>query len=109
MRDILAEVMEEEGYCTLRASNGREALEALEQAKRAELPCVILLDMMMPVLDGREFRAVQRQDTALADIPVVLLSAHIDGDKAAAELAAAQFLRKPVDVDALLQIVDHYC
>jgi CheY-like chemotaxis protein len=65
--------------------------------------------MMMPVMDGKEFRNVQRVDEALREIPVVVLSAHADATDLAEQMQAAGFLRKPVDLVTLLQTVEQFC
>lgn len=85
-----------------RAANGRLALDRLQQGLR---PSVILLDLMMPVMDGHEFRQAQRSDPALADIPVVVLSAQAVPDDVAAQLGATRWLKKPVDIADLLRAV----
>lgn len=108
-RTILEELVRDEGFGTLAASNGREALDQLEAAKQRALPCIILLDMMMPVLDGRGFRAAQQVDPELAEIPVVVLSAHVDAAEAAQTLRAAAFLRKPIDLHAVLAVIRRHC
>ena len=83
------------------AANGQEALDKLRQATRPAH--LILLDLMMPVMDGWWFRAAQKGDPALADLPVVLLSAHVDVRSAANLVAAVAWLKKPVDPRALLR------
>ncbi|HWX35745.1 MAG TPA: response regulator, partial [Steroidobacteraceae bacterium] len=72
-REALAEVLSRLGYEVQCAANGSEALELMRHSE--SLPGLILLDLMMPVMDGWEFRAQQRKDRALADVPVVVLSA----------------------------------
>mgnify|MGYP000892810154 FL=1 len=101
--EALAEALEDHGHTVIVAADGQEALDKLRAA--AVLPRLILLDLMMPVMDGWQFRAAQRQDANLAEIPVVLLSAHVDVRRAAGELGAIAWLRKPVDLQALLAIV----
>jgi CheY-like chemotaxis protein len=107
VRDAIAEVLEDCEYKALPASNGAEALERLRTAEPR--PCVILLDVMMPTMDGWAFRAVQRRDPAMKDIPVVLLSAHTDVKSAAAQMQVAGFLPKPVAIDKLLATVERFC
>ncbi|UJR86821.1 response regulator [Sandaracinus amylolyticus] len=109
VRELLAEIVEDEGFATLAAANGREALDLLEAAKADALPCVILLDILMPVVDGWQFRVMQESDAVLAGIPVVVLSAHADGPTAAERMRAAGFVRKPVDLDALLDMIRDHC
>jgi CheY-like chemotaxis protein len=107
VRDAISEVLEDNDYRPLRASNGREAIERL--AKCAGRPCVILLDLMMPIMDGFEFRALQRADPALDRIPVVVLTAHATGKQVATDLHAEAFLKKPVDLRELLEVVARCC
>ena len=107
VREAIAEVLVDCHYKPLHASNGAEALERLRAAPIP--PCVILLDVMMPTMDGWQFRAEQQRDPAVRDIPVVVLSAHADGADAAAKMAAAGYLKKPVALDALLGAVEQFC
>jgi CheY-like chemotaxis protein len=72
-REALAEVLSRLGYEVQCAANGSEALELMRHSE--SLPGLILLDLMMPVMDGWQFRAEQRKDRILADVPVVVLSA----------------------------------
>jgi CheY-like chemotaxis protein len=106
-RDAIVEVLTDRNYRALEASNGADALDELRAA--APHPCVILLDMMMPVMDGTEFRNLQRVDKALRGIPVVVLSAHADATALADEMQAEGFLRKPVDLVTLLRTVEQFC
>lgn len=108
-RSILEELVRDEGYATRTAANGLEALQQLEAAKDGELPCLILLDMMMPVLDGRGFRAAQEVDPVLAEIPVVVVTAHGDATEIARTLRAAGVVRKPIDFDKLLDVIRFHC
>lgn len=101
--DTLAELLESVGYDVSKAENGRAALEQLNKA--TTLPDLILLDLMMPVMDGWQFRAAQRADPRSADVPVLLLSAHVKAEQAAQELGARALLPKPVDVEALLRAI----
>src|SRR5439155_12456386 len=70
-RETLAELLEAEGYPVARAANGRQALDYLQ---RAGPPGLILLDLLMPVMDGYQFRQRQRQDPVLASIPIAVVS-----------------------------------
>jgi CheY-like chemotaxis protein len=106
IREALAAVLEDEGYAVQGAANGREALQILRAGAQPQL---ILLDLMMPVMSGWDFRAAQQQDPALSVIPVVVLSADRDVGAHAVALGAQAYLNKPVDIDALLDAVSRYC
>lgn len=103
VREAVADTLEDGGYDVIAARHGQEALELLRNGSAR--PCVILLDLMMPVMDGWQFRAEQRKDPAIADIPVVALSAH----GGLYELGAADHLRKPVQLRALMDAVARFC
>jgi CheY-like chemotaxis protein len=107
IRDVLTEVLEDEGYGVVTAANGLEAISVLRQS--SEPPCVILLDLMMPVMTGWEFRKEQQQDPALAAIPVVVLSATQNIKKEATTLGAAAHIPKPINFVTLLATVERYC
>ncbi len=107
IRETLVEILEESGHRAVSASNGNEALEVLRAAP--DRPCPILLDLMMPGMDGRTFRAEQLKDPSLAPIPVVLLSAFRDTAETARELDVAGHLPKPVSLDALIKLVGVFC
>lgn len=107
IRLLLKRLLESEGYVVEGASNGREALEILRA--QTELPAVILLDLMMPVMDGYEFRELQKQDERLSSIPVVVMTAdgHIDAKKMRVE--ALEGIKKPLSTQDLLKVVEKYC
>lgn len=106
LRQDLAYLIEYEGYAVETASNGREALERLASMTR---PCVIILDLMMPVMDGWELRAELLKLPELADVPVVLLSGVADVQSQAQSLKAVDYLTKPVDLKRLYAMVSAYC
>jgi two-component system chemotaxis response regulator CheY len=103
IRAALAEAIGEDGLEILTASNGRDALDQLHAAATA--PSVIVLDLMMPVMDGWEFATACRAVAAWANIPIVIVSAGDDIEKHAHNLGARAHLRKPVDLDVLLATV----
>jgi CheY-like chemotaxis protein len=108
-RDILATmrlVLECAGYHVSTANNGAEALA---QLRSEPAPCVIFLDLMMPVMDGWEFRAEQLQDRRLAAIPVIIMTGASKSVARASSAEAAGLLEKPVALDALLSTAGHYC
>jgi len=104
LREMMAQLLTLEGFQTAAVANGREALDYLHQATR---PDVILLDLMMPIMDGWEFRRRQQADPVLAPVPVIVLSA-LDQARAA-NLNATAFLKKPLDFDRLLTLVRSHC
>ena len=102
LRDALVPILEYEGHRVVSAANGKEALDRLHAMPP---PSLILLDLMMPVMNGEEFRAEQLRDPVLASIPVVVLSAHPSAEERAAHLGAAGCLKKPFDIEDLLEHV----
>jgi CheY-like chemotaxis protein len=107
VRETIGEILADNSYQPMLASNGLEALSSLRTA--AAKPCVILLDIMMPVMNGWQFRAQQKTDADLSAIPVVVITAHADASRAASEMEAAGFLRKPVKLESLLAYVSRFC
>ena len=107
VREAICEVVEDGGYCPVVAGNGREALEQLQ--RRGDKPCIILLDIMMPIMDGREFRSAQQADPSIADIPVVVLSAPANVTETAREMNVADALKKPLQLESLLEVIGRYC
>jgi CheY-like chemotaxis protein len=102
LRECLALLLALKGYDVITASNGREALRALNGGPQ---PCLIVLDLSMPDMDGFQFRRAQLADPALAAIPVVLCSAHPTAPHVAQQLGVIACLEKPFDVQLLLAIV----
>lgn len=106
LRGELALLLEDLGYPVAQAADGQAALVRL---RSAPLPRLILLDLIMPVMNGWVFRAEQRQDPALRAIPVVLISVIADLPQQAVALRAAAFLRKPIDLTGLVILLARYC
>ena len=106
LREMMAQLLTLEGYHVDTAANGREAFEYLNEAPR---PDVILLDLMMPIMDGWEFRRRQQNDPALADVPVIVLTALDQAQARASDLNGVDFLKKPLDFDRLLELVRRRC
>jgi CheY-like chemotaxis protein len=101
---MLCRFLELEGFEVQSAPNGQVALERLHEGVRA---CVIVLDLMMPVMDGWQFRREQVRDAALARIPVIVVSAA--GRDRIEQVDANAVLAKPVDLDELLERVNELC
>ena len=104
IREGIAEVLDDAGFRVATAAHGQEALTYLRDA--TDLPTVILLDLMMPVMSGFELVAELRVDARLARIPIVLLSGDSQVSEAATRLAAVAFIRKPTTVDKLVKTLD---
>jgi|SRR5271156_6081352 len=100
--EALGDLLESRGYAVTSARHGAEALQILG---RSPLPRLILLDLLMPTMDGWEFRDRQKNDPRIAHIPVVVVSA----SSAAKPIDANSILRKPVDIDRLLETVARHC
>jgi signal transduction histidine kinase len=98
IRTTLADLLRDDGCAVTTAGHGREALSHLRQAGT---PDVIILDLMMPVMDGWEFRLEQEADPTLAGIPVIAMSADVSAKARA--IAAAAYVRKPIDFDTLVR------
>jgi CheY-like chemotaxis protein len=107
IRDALSELLSEEGYLVLTARNGQEALAELRQGSRRR-PGLILLDMMMPVMNGPEFYDQQQLDPSLMDIPVVIMSADRNLRERAASYGGS-YLAKPARLETILEMVGRHC
>ena len=103
IRETLAEFLQDEGYAVRKAANG---LEALERLRENQSPCLILLDLTMPVMDGLQFRDEQLKDPSLATIPVVVITA---GGRMANTESDIPVVMKPIDIDELMGMVRRYC
>jgi CheY-like chemotaxis protein len=98
-RDALAMLLRNEGFAVREASDGQEALDALYDGPR---PCLVVLDLMMPGMDGWEFRRRQLRSPLFARIPTVVLSGHANLSAAATGLSAHEVMPKPVAFGRLL-------
>jgi CheY-like chemotaxis protein len=105
VRESLSDLLCAEGYSVLEAENGQEALEVLE--KSANFPGVILLDLAMPVMDGRGFLKRRAEDPMLRRIPVVIVSGNAPSGESLVGIDA--YLQKPVEFDRLMAVIDHRC
>src|SRR6266496_5352447 len=103
IRQLLSEILQDEGYPVASAANGAEALTYLRH--NLNQPCLVLLDLNMPVMSGWEFRVRQVQDPNIAAIPVVVISAMRSVELDIATLGIREYLAKPIDFDALLGTV----
>jgi CheY-like chemotaxis protein len=104
---LLSSLLQSLGYTMTCANNGQEALELLNTSKYR--PGLILLDLMMPVMDGYGFRIEQKKNPDLANIPVVVMTAGGDVQAKAVSVGASDYLKKPfTDVETILQTVDRF-
>jgi CheY-like chemotaxis protein len=106
LRQALSDILRDEGYSVAMAADGREALDRLRRDLR---PSLILLDLTMPVMNGWQFRAEQRQDPALSAIPVVVLSAGEHLAEQMVPLGIDDYVPKPIELAHLLQMIERYC
>jgi len=107
IREAMSAFLEAEGYPVIQARNGDEALQMLRSA--AQRFCLVLLDLFMPVKNGWEFRAEQLGDPAIAQVPVVIVSADRSAREKAATLGAIDCMVKPIDFTRLLDTVASHC
>jgi CheY-like chemotaxis protein len=103
-REMLGQFLELEGFHVETAANGRQALDRLTSGLKAN---VILLDLMMPVMDGWQFRQEQVRNQELADIPVIVVSA--GGRELIQRVKANAYVSKPVDLEELLTQITQLC
>jgi len=107
IRTLVQILFESEGYAVASAHDGHDALDKLRSMPK--LPSLILLDLMMPVMDGYQFRQEQLKDPLLATIPVYIMTADGNVDVKAAGLGVEGGLRKPVDIETLLEVAEKHC
>ncbi|HVE84993.1 MAG TPA: response regulator [Myxococcales bacterium] len=103
LREAVADVLADAGYRVLTAEHGRAALDVLRDGRAPDL---ILLDVMMPVMNGLDFAAQMRMDPRIASIPIIIFTAHADQARVAEAVRAAASLRKPLKVEDLLGVVE---
>jgi CheY-like chemotaxis protein len=106
IRLVISTLLEEEGYTVMQATNGQAALTQLQAVH--PLPHLIILDLMMPIMNGWDFLQARQHDPRLAPIPVVVISA-IRPFSTAAALGVQEALPKPIDLDRLVIAVQQYC
>lgn len=103
IRETLKSILEADGYRVVTAENGVAGLERLKELVN---PCLVILDLMMPLMDGWQFVEALHHDSVLTAIPVVILSAFSDKEK---PIKAQGFIKKPVDLESLSLLVKKYC
>lgn len=98
-------LLESEGYEVETAENGRTALDYLASSPK---PSLILLDLMMPIMDGFEFRKIQEADSKIGDIPVLIMTAGGQLEEKCRATHAKAGIKKPIDIDELLEKISQY-
>jgi CheY-like chemotaxis protein len=101
LREMLTVLLESEGFGVRTAVNGAEALQRLEETR----PSLILLDLMMPVMSGDEFRERQLADPRYRDVPVICMTAAHDGRERCRRIQADEYFQKPLDFEQLMTVV----
>ncbi|HSH82334.1 MAG TPA: response regulator [Herpetosiphonaceae bacterium] len=107
IRSAIADILEDEGYEVVVVRNGKEAMNYLHA--NSPLPCLILLDLIMPEVSGVEFLNRQHSEPMLAEIPVIAMSGDFYLAQQTPVLGVADYLLKPFDVDELLTTVTRVC
>jgi CheY-like chemotaxis protein len=100
--DITSELLNERGYSTVQALNGQEALDVLK--KMHPLPSLIVLDLSMPVLNGREFLSERGRDSVISAIPLTVVSG--EPVPATLPMGSDAYLQKPVTIDRLIAVIE---
>ncbi len=106
IREALTEILVDEGYEVRSAAHGMEGLQAL---RSGFVPRLILLDLMMPVMNGWQFNAEQKKDPELSAIPVVVISADGNLQEKIRDMDAVGYLKKPIQLVNLLDLAERYC
>jgi CheY-like chemotaxis protein len=106
-RELMADLLSLSGFASTTAANGKEGLETLKQ--QGDAICLILLDLMMPIMNGWEFRRAQLEDRAVRHIPVVVLTADVRAEVSAEQLKPVALLAKPFAPDGLLAVIERCC
>ncbi len=108
IRDALADALSFEGYDVYCAENGRHALDQLKGLEREKLPGCIILDLMMPVMDGPKFlEEIDHEKADIANIPIVVASANLD--YRVDEKHVVSKLKKPMDIDLIFEAAHRFC
>lgn len=105
IRELLVELLESEGYAVSSAVNGLEGLKYLQSETNPDL---ILIDLMMPVMDGYSFRTEQLKNAVWSKIPTVVMSAEANAKEKMKNFSITAFLSKPVELDTILKTVARY-
>jgi CheY-like chemotaxis protein len=103
IRQALTDILEDEEYTVWAASNGKEALEMVSHGP---CPDVILLDVMMPVMDGWHFLSARLAHPRLVEVPIIIISAGIEAEREAHKVGVFEVAKKPLHVDDLIRRIE---
>ena len=106
LRNAMGDLLGGEGISATRAENGQVGLDLLRAGAR---PCLVLLDLQMPFVDGLTFRRRQLEDPRIAGIPVVVMTGQPSREKEAERLGISLYIRKPVPPARILGVVEQHC
>lgn len=106
IREATKELLTDNGYEVIEASNGQEGIDYL---KKGLVPDLILLDLMMPIKDGFQFRVEQESDPRLCKIPVIIMSADGHLDSKIQKTRATDHINKPIDIHVMLDKIKLHC
>lgn len=106
LRNAMGELLEEEGIAATCAENGQAGLDLLRAGPR---PCLVLLDLQMPFVDGLTFRRRQLEDPQLAGIPVVMMTGQPSPQAEVVSLGVALCMKKPIAPSRVVGVVEQYC
>jgi CheY-like chemotaxis protein len=104
--EALCELLEADGFSAVCVPDGQQALDHM---RGGDPVCLVLLDLMMPVMNGFEFRDEQLRDASLSGVPVVIVTADLKPAEKARQLRADGYLSKPISPEALLEITNRFC
>jgi DNA-binding response OmpR family regulator len=108
IRSAVSSMLELEGFESVWAKNGQVALEYLKRIPDSELPDLVLLDYMMPIMNGQEFFRELHKDNRLAHIPVVMMTANGNLVNVMDRVEAGGFMSKPMDYETVVKMVKHF-
>ncbi len=106
--DRFRDVFEMEDFDVFTASNGKEALDMLKTMPESDLPDLIMLDYMMPIMNGEKFSQARQNDPRLRKIPVVLMTANGDLMSVMKKVHVNAYLEKPMDIDHVLRVAGNF-
>lgn len=109
IREILADILKLEGYRVSQAENGQDALDCLRKFEGDDFPGLVLLDIMMPVMNGIDFLEEFKKTPKFQSTPVVVMSANSSFRERAVKMFSVEQIKKPLDINDLLGLVRRRC